>query len=241
MKKSHTVILTFTVLAVLSVGLGVFLYFYFRKRKHSKCTTDANCQPGYKCDNGSCVQIVPECRQNSDCPPGYNCVDDKCVKVGPPPVVCSKNRYNFYITPNSMYVINKFSGQALASNVVGTAIKWYMEPLKSAPGLKLVRYPNSQMFYISSFGAGKRIWLGMNTATGSLISSAFPTPPQDVGFVWVYDTSCGGIIHSGSSSERRRLTVDENGTLMTEIVKSKQLTNRDVWIITSDKDKYQEL
>ena len=54
---------------------------YDSLKKNSPCNADADCAPGYTCNNGKCIDSKPiSCQTNGDCPKGYVCSDTgECI------------------------------------------------------------------------------------------------------------------------------------------------------------------
>lgn len=60
-----------------------------------ECLVDGDCQTGYICNNGDCVQSTPpeeDCYNDADCPDGYICNDDnECELEQPEPEPIESN------------------------------------------------------------------------------------------------------------------------------------------------------
>ncbi len=51
-----------------------------------ECVEDADCEEGYICTEGECIEVVvePECAVDSDCEEGFVCIDEECSEPEDP-------------------------------------------------------------------------------------------------------------------------------------------------------------
>jgi Cys-rich repeat protein len=45
----------------------------------TNCTEDADCEEGYFCSEGECLEVVDECTEDADCAEGEVCTEGECV------------------------------------------------------------------------------------------------------------------------------------------------------------------
>ena len=85
--KSSAVLLTVAGIAS-GVGLAYFLTRPTTSSGGGSCTSNADCPPGYICQNGECIPSTTTCTNNNDCPPGYICQNGQCVVCPPQECPC---------------------------------------------------------------------------------------------------------------------------------------------------------